>query len=117
MSNALRKIRRNLIVQVNLTQKFTELNGDDILGPRGPITLGYVCMTALGANFQDEMVLSGEEKVKLFAPREALSHKLKQAMLDGGEASLSPEELVSLRTLVGKLYPVVVVGQAFRMLE
>lgn len=68
-----------------------------------------VILNSLLAHFPDEQGLTGEEKVK----RYALALKVhKNAAPD-----LSIEDLSMVKKLVGKMYPALIVGQMWEVLE
>jgi hypothetical protein len=73
------------------------------------VVLANIAVRALMASYQDETNLAGEEKFK----RYALAMKIK----DGGDVSVSAEEVSLLKRLIGKLYTPLVVGRAFPLLD
>jgi len=100
-------------MRVRLDQKFVDPNDKFI--PREPgkddvLTLRDVMKMCLFADFKDDQGLSGEEKFE----RYRLGVKIKDA---GDEVELSLEELVKIKELIGKMFSVIVSGQAWEMLE
>jgi hypothetical protein len=76
-----------------------------------PMTLGHVAVTALLATFDDERHLGGQQKLD----RYVLATKIHSAK--DGVADLTAEEVSAIKTVVGKAYPPLVVGQAFQLLD
>lgn len=96
---------------IDFNQELKQLNGEsfaDASGKEQKTTLGSICEQALLANYPDEKELSGAEKFE----RWKLATKVK-----GTDVSLSSEELTKLKMLVGKAFPPLVVGQAWKMLD
>jgi len=78
---------------------------------RNPITLKKVLIRALETNYEDERnTIKAEEK----AARWALILDIQKA---GDIISLTPENVTLLRKLVGKSFGVIIVGQAWEMLD
>jgi len=73
-----------------------------------PIILSKICVEALMATLQDEKS-NGEEKLK----RYNLAEKIHKAQ----ELEIATEDIVLLKKRVGDVYPTIIVGPAFRMLE
>ena len=101
-------------MKVNFGAPITDLRGEIINGPDGKMfTLGKVAVEALSATYKDEAEgktqLSGEEKVKRF----------KLAVIAVGEevADVSVEDIATMKKLIGKAYPPLVVGRAYEILE
>jgi hypothetical protein len=99
-------------MQVNFDQKLLNLDGTEVVNPndKEPTLLRGIAVTALLAQFEDERSLSGEDKLK----RWELALKIKN-----GEdpIELSVEEISLVKKLIGKGFVVLVVGQAWKMLE
>jgi hypothetical protein len=72
------------------------------------ITLATIAVNALNAHFEDERA-GFDEKLK----RCELSRRL----FPGGEQEISSEEITLIKTLVGRLYPPIIVGEVHRILE
>jgi len=73
-------------------------------------TLKKIVINALLGNYQDEVNLSGEEKLKRWEM--ALTIKTAESTLD-----LKSEDIALIKKLIAKLYAVTIVGQAWKMLE
>lgn len=74
------------------------------------LTLKKVIINALLGNYQDEVNLSGEEKLKRWEM--ALAVKATESTID-----FKSEDIALIKKLVTKLYAVTIVGQAWKMLE
>ena len=82
------------------------------------VTLKRVATNALLTPFDDEKNLSGEEKVKRFN----LASKIQAGDTDpyttnSAIVDLKTEEIAEIKKMIGKAYTVLVVGQAWQMLE
>lgn len=96
---------------VDFGKEFKDLDGNKIANiPGKTSTLKEVVIEALLAVFEDEKNLTGDEKLK----RWELAKRVKSA---SGVLELSVEEVALIKKLIGKGYGVLVVGQAFSMLE
>lgn len=84
---------------VNWNEKLS-MFGEEITNKEKAVTLKSACINALGAMFEDERNLEGEEKLKRFK----LSLKI------DAEGELYPEEIVLLKKCVGKMYAPNVMG-------
>ncbi len=73
-----------------------------------PLTLRQICVDALLVVDKGES-LSSEEKIQRY--------NLALNIYQGTKDSLSPEDVVLLRELIGKYYTTMVVGQVFPMLD
>lgn len=97
-------------MKIDFKRKFTSLGGgfltDSETGKE--LDLGEVCIQAL-LSFDKNEVVSGLDKVKRYS--------LASAIHAGEKDSLTPEESVLLKELVGKFFTTIVVGQAFPMLD
>jgi len=99
-------------MKIDFDSVFKTMEGKDIPkveGKEEPFTLKDVCLSALMANFDDEKNLTGKDKIE----RYAIACKIRT----GGECDLVVEDITLLKNLVGKLFGVLVVGQAYPMLE
>ena len=74
------------------------------------MTLKEVCLAALQANFDDEKQLSATEKVA----RYSLATDIFKAK---GSIELASEEITLLKKLIGKGFTVLIVGQAYELLD
>jgi len=97
-------------MQVLFGQVFTDEKDKEILVEKNPFTLRDATKQALLSIFQDEQGLTGDEKVK----RYDLYLKVKDTV---DPAELTAEDISLIKKLIGKAYGVLIVGQAFKMLE
>lgn len=96
-------------MKLNITQPIKSLDGTPIKDDQNQeLTLKVVLVNALLT--QNEEKLTGEEKYK----RYSLSKKIYES---DEEVELSIEEVAQLKRLIGDLYPPLVVGQVFDILE
>jgi hypothetical protein len=94
---------------INFESGLTDFDGKVMPNASGqPATLKGIAIDALMASYQGEDKLSGEEKMNRFLLAEKI-HK--------GEFDLTVEEIAMLKTLIGKAFTPIVVGQAWRILE
>lgn len=77
--------------------------------PEKDFTLGAACCTALLNPFSDEQNLDPKEKFNRY--------KLAQKISDGGERDLSVEDVATLKKLIGKAFPPLVVGRCYDILD
>lgn len=106
-------------MKFDFTQKMVGLNGTPILDgeepekgevdKRLPLTLSTVACNSLLGSYRDEPNLQGTEKVK----RYAFAMKINGA----ASVSLDLDERTYLKTMIGKAYSAIVVGQAWLMLD
>jgi len=96
-------------MKLDVTHTIKALDGSPIKDDQDrDLTLKAVLVNALLT--QGDEKLSGEEKYK----RYTLSKKIYEC---GGEVDLAVEEVAQLKRLVGDLYPPIIVGQVFDILE
>lgn len=97
-------------MKIDFSKQLVNLNGDVVKDEATdkPISLSKVCVEALLANDQRE-VIDGTEKLKRY--------ELAKAIHEGKKDSLSAEEVVLLKELVGKYYTTMIVGQVIPMLD
>jgi hypothetical protein len=98
-------------MKLALTTELKSLENVVLLQEDGktPITLSTVIGNALLATFQDEVNLSGEDKVKRFRLAEA-------AVLRNGY-DFTIEDVALIKKLVAKAYGPLVVGRVFQILD
>ena len=109
-------------MKVNVTKVLRTLAGDELRNPTvrcdkcgyvlegEPITLRSVCVEALlRPREQQRAALSGEEKLKRYV--------LAQKVNVEDELDLTAKEIVTLKDTIAEIYPPLVVGQAWQILE
>lgn len=89
----------------NMDQPLTSLDGKPY---EDKSTLKNVVFAAVTQPLDGERQ-STEEKLQCYA--------IAQRVFAGGEVELTAEEITLIKARIGKLFPVLIVGQAFRMLE
>lgn len=97
-------------MKVDFTKKFCNLNGEVLkdANSQREVTLGEVCVEAL-LSTDKENPISGTDKLERY--------NLALEIHTGKKETLSAEEIVLLKDLLGKLYTPIIVGQAFPMLD
>lgn len=96
-------------MKIDFTKKFTNFNGEvlkDAVSQK-ELSLGDVCIEALLA-IEKENPIDAKEKVR----RYELALEIHR-----GKDSLSAEEVVLLKELIGKYYTTIIVGQALPILD
>lgn len=100
----------------DLSQVLTFLDGSPIPGPdtdeKGqpkPMTLQDACIQALLGTYADEERLPGKDKVARF--------ELSRRIYAATTVDLKSEEIAKIKELIGKAFTVLVVGQAWELLE
>ena len=109
-------------MKINVTQQLTELDGTpmvtgkqvcqvcgSVVGESMPMTVRLAATRALTAAYRDEQNLAGDEKVARF--------HLALRLTDETEPDLKAEDIVLIKTLVGKMYGPVVVGHMWGILD
>lgn len=94
---------------IDFSQTIKDLNGNPVLDEKTPLTLGAVACNSLLATFKDEPNLQGADKTKRFALALKINGK--------AQVALKVEDVTLLKTLIGKAYAALVVGQAWEMLD
>lgn len=97
-------------MKINLDVEILDIRGRPIIiqGEEEVLTLKDVCINAILLEGQDEKI-EGKEKVR----RYQLALKIKE----GGVQNLSVEDLSLLKEKVGRMYTVLVAGQALPLLD
>lgn len=72
-------------------------------------TLKTVLFSAITVPVDSDQTMSTDDKMKLYG--------LAQRVYAGGIADFKAEEIALMKARIGKLYPVLVVGAAFALLE
>lgn len=94
---------------VDFGKELVDMEGKAIPNAKGePAVLRGVAVDALLAVFNDEDRLSGEEKLKRFILAEKIHN---------GCDDVTVEEVGLVKKLIGKAFSVIIVGQAWQMLE
>lgn len=97
-------------MKIDFNKKFTNFNGEVLKDSQSgkELSLGDVCVEALMAVDQNNPI-EGVEKMKRY--------NLALDIHKGNKDSLSAEDIVLLKELVGKYFTTIVVGQALPMLD
>jgi hypothetical protein len=97
-------------MKIDFSKRLTNLQGqilkDETSGEE--VTLGIICVQALLSVDRDENI-DGVEKIRRYELAKSIFNKEKD--------SLSAEEVVLLKKMVGKFFTTVVAGQALPMLD
>lgn len=88
----------------NLDAPLLDLAGRPLADADGPVTVRTVAVNAL---------LGAAENQNATGVQKAERYRLAVRLAAGGEQTLSPEELVTVKQLVGSHYLPLVVGQVF----
>lgn len=101
------------MAKIYVNQKLQCFDKDEALADAdGPIGLSRVLINALFASAPGDNT-TGEKKFKLYL----LAQRIKEAAGASGSCDLLAEDISLLKEQVGKLYPPLIVGQVFNMLE
>lgn len=96
---------------VDFDQTLTQLDGTPFPdGKPEDARLRKIVVNALLAQYPDETGLSGEQKLTRFF----LAKKVQDAK---GDVKLSAEEIATIKPLIAKGYPALIVGQAWLLLD
>lgn len=103
-------------MKVDFSQTMKDLDGKIItqgpgLAESQPVTLRLLAVNALLAVFEEEKLLSGEEKVN----RYNLAFLIHNATDEPVEITV--ENVAKIKQLISKMYAPLLVGQAWKMLE
>ncbi len=90
----------------------TVINTQEADGKKKELTLGWACCTALMANSQDDKAAPNEKMNRFF-----LAQKIHAGELANAELDLRVEEVVNLKTLIGKCFGTAVIGSAYVLLD
>ena len=96
-------------MKINFDVAMKDMEGEEIKNGEKVLTLKNVAVNALMATFEDEKNLSGDEKLT----RYVLACKVR----GGGECDLPVSDVATIKTLIGKAYGTLIVGQAWELLE
>lgn len=94
--------------KINVNVNLKDFDGTDLAEGGKPLTVKRVLINACCSPVQGENI-DGVEKYKRY--------KLADRISKNDEAQLSAEDIVLLKTLVGKLYFPLIVGQIYDLLE
>ena len=97
-------------MKINFNAVLLTLDGQQMQDTESkePLTLKKICVDSLLVVDKNEP-LNSETKIQRY--------ELAVSIYQGKKDSLSPEEVVLLRELIGKYYTTMVVGQVFPMLD
>lgn len=109
-------------MKIDVTQQLAELDGapmvtgkqicqmcGQVVGNEEPMTVRLAAVRALTAAFRDEQSLSGEKKIVRF--------HLALKIIDEDKPSLTAEEVVLVKKLVGKMFGPVIVGRIWAIMD
>ncbi len=97
-------------MKIDFPKELTELGGEVLKDEKGePVTMKTVCINALMNLSQDDANLSGEDKLKRF--------DLATVIYAGENPDIKVEDVALIKTLVGKMFMPLIVGQAWRHLD
>lgn len=101
-------------MKIDFSQAIKGLNGEVLQmatkeGATEDAILSKIVIEAMMGTYEDERGLSGVEKVK----RYSLCEKINGA----AEVDVPVEDLSLIKSLVGKAYPVVLVGPTYKLLD
>lgn len=109
-------------MKIDVTQQLTKLDGTlmetgnticqmcgQVVSQKESMTVRLAATRALTAVFRDEQNLAGEEKVARF--------HLALKITDEDKPDLKAEDIVLIKTLVGKMFGPVIVGQMWAILD
>lgn len=95
---------------IKCKEALKDLEGKELKDADGSIiTNAKIFINALITPQEEDHQLSGEEKLKRF--------QLAQKFFHGDEVEVTSEEVTTLKTLVAKLYSVLIVGQILEWLK
>ncbi len=97
-------------MKIDFSQKFKNLNGQVVTDSDSgkEVALSDVCVGAL-LSIDKQDAPSGVEKLRRY--------NLALEIYQGKKESLTAEEVVLLKELIGNYFTTIIVGQAFQMLE
>lgn len=96
-------------MKIDFDAVLLDLKGEIMKDGDAPVSLKTVAVNALFAPFPDEREIDGTEKAKRF--------NLGLRIDVGGEVEVSAEEVSLVKKLIGKAYPVLIVGRAYQLIE
>jgi len=102
-------------MKLNLNVSLKGFSEEELKDQNGKVrTVASLCLDALLATYTNELI-DGAEKII----RYNLALKLKEdaKIPKSGEINLTAEEITKIKELVGKMYPTLVVGLIYELLE
>ena len=97
-------------MKIDFTQVLKDLDGKEIKGPDGDITLGFICVDALLAPLENEMKTpNADDTIRRYEFAKAI-HK-------GEEMELKVEDVALLKDRILKTRPALIYGITSDMLE
>ncbi|MCD6262343.1 MAG: hypothetical protein J7J52_04905 [Deltaproteobacteria bacterium] len=93
---------------VNMSAELKTLDGEPLIDAGKPVTLKDVSVNAL---------LAQQERETLDAKEKLARYELALKVNKGGDVEVTVEEIAKIKDCVGKVYPTLVVGQVFHLLE
>lgn len=105
--------------KIDFTSQFYDMQGNPLGdGPKKKLMLGSIAVNALTMNFPDEVNLSGEDKIKRFMlAMDIVKATDGTALTDLGVLDLDDPKIQTIRSLIGKAYGTLLVGQAWDILD
>ena len=91
----------------NLNQQLVDLDGQPF---KDGSTLKNICEAAAGVQLSEDAMTPVEQKLKRL-------DLLKKIHASDGVIDFTAEEIVLLKDRIGKIFPVMAIGQAFEMLD
>ena len=96
--------------KVDFTQVLMGIDGKPLNGDVKPaLTLGDIAVTALHSTIEEDKTMSGLDKFKM----DELARKIYKSKA----ATLSVEDLATIKTRIGKVYGPLVIGPSWRLLD
>lgn len=100
-------------MKINFSAELKTLDGQTIKETTAddskPATLAVFAVNALNAQLEEEKNLDGAEKFKRY--------QLAAKVYNGGEVELTSDEAAKIKGLIGKIYPPLIVGQCWPLLD
>lgn len=102
-------------MKIDMTKAIKNLEGDNLNNPESklkekePLMMRIVCVNSLLTQTQDDKNIDGNEKAKRF--------ELAMRIYTEKEIDLNVDELKLIKDLIGKIYPPLVVGRAYQILD
>jgi len=98
---------------IDFTQQLTGIDGKPLMNGDAktpvPMTLGDAAVLALESQIEEDRTTTGDAKFK--------QDELARKIYKNAKASLTVEEIASIKTRIGKVFPPMTVGAAWRLLD